>query len=351
LQAIADVFDDVGAVLIWRREENGFGTIVSPKLHAGQLEYEKHWWRHDIRTIRGAEVLYAEEKNVLSDYDVVSQEEIDTHPIYTEFLPSLGIGWFGAASVAPASKVDLMVSVQRAKAKGPFSQAELATVYDLSRHVEKSFRLSMRLFEAERLNIGSMEALDGLDIGVVVIDAKRRIVFSNPRSQHLLRLVVKKETLNFSSASVRDSFERAIRGCYQPTDLLHPFVIEPPDSRTPTIAYFFPIGRSPRSLEGLLTRARAIGLLFEDTPDEPADPAFLRDLLGLTLGEARIAALVGHGISPKLAAEKLGIAESTARTALKRVFSKTGVSRQSELAALLGRIARHSVPYGRSRKN
>jgi DNA-binding CsgD family transcriptional regulator/PAS domain-containing protein len=277
--------------------------------------------------------------------------EIDTHPIYTEFLPSLGIGWFGAASVAPASKVDLMVSVQRAKAKGPFSQAELATVYDLSRHVEKSFRLSMRLFEAERLNIGSMEALDGLDIGVVVIDAKRRIVFSNPRSQHLLRLVVKKETLNFSSASVRDSFERAIRGCYQPTDLLHPFVIEPPDSRTPTIAYFFPIGRSPRSLEGLLTRARAIGLLFEDTPDEPADPAFLRDLLGLTLGEARIAALVGHGISPKLAAEKLGIAESTARTALKRVFSKTGVSRQSELAALLGRIARHSVPYGRSRKN
>jgi DNA-binding CsgD family transcriptional regulator len=72
--------------------------------------------------------------------------------------------------------------------------------------------------------------------------------------------------------------------------------------------------------------------------DDPADPALVRDVLGLTLGEARVAALVGSGLSPRDASEKLGIMEETARTALKRVFSKVGISRQSELSALLTKL-------------
>jgi DNA-binding CsgD family transcriptional regulator len=43
-------------------------------------------------------------------------------------------------------------------------------------------------------------------------------------------------------------------------------------------------------------------------------------------------------LPPREAANRLGITEDTARTTLKRVFGKTGVSRQSELAALLARL-------------
>jgi DNA-binding CsgD family transcriptional regulator len=64
----------------------------------------------------------------------------------------------------------------------------------------------------------------------------------------------------------------------------------------------------------------------------------VRDVLGLTLGEARLAALVATGLAPKSAAEKLGVTENTARAVLKSVFAKTGVSRQSELAALLTKL-------------
>jgi len=53
LQAIADCFDDVGANLIWRRDDGSFGNVVSPKLYAALLDYEKNeWWRQDIRAIR-----------------------------------------------------------------------------------------------------------------------------------------------------------------------------------------------------------------------------------------------------------------------------------------------------------
>jgi DNA-binding CsgD family transcriptional regulator len=90
--------------------------------------------------------------------------------------------------------------------------------------------------------------------------------------------------------------------------------------------------------EHLLTGVRAAVVLVSMQPGEPADPAIVRDLLGLTLAEARVASLVGSGLPPREAADQLGITEETARTTLKRVFGKTGVSRQSELASLLTRL-------------
>ncbi len=78
-------------------------------------------------------------------------------------------------------------------------------------------------------------------------------------------------------------------------------------------------------------------MVVEVKSGEPADPALVRDLLGLTLGEARVAALIATGMTPREVAQRLYITEGTTRTGLKRVFHKAGVSRQSELAALLAR--------------
>jgi DNA-binding CsgD family transcriptional regulator len=88
----------------------------------------------------------------------------------------------------------------------------------------------------------------------------------------------------------------------------------------------------------LLLDTRAIVLVRPSAPGRPPDPTVLRDLLDLTLGEARLAALVGTGLTPRQAASELAISEETARTVLKRVFAKTGVSRQSELAGLMARL-------------
>lgn len=50
----------------------------------------------------------------------------------------------------------------------------------------------------------------------------------------------------------------------------------------------------------------------EQKSAHPPDPAVVRDIYGLTLVEARVASLVGSGIPPRVAAERLGIAEDTA---------------------------------------
>lgn len=58
---------------------------------------------------------------------------------------------------------------------------------------------------------------------------------------------------------------------------------------------------------------------------------------GLSPGEGRVAAEIARGHSPRDAAAKLGLTEGSARVILKRVFLKTNVSRQAELAALVAR--------------
>jgi DNA-binding CsgD family transcriptional regulator len=60
--------------------------------------------------------------------------------------------------------------------------------------------------------------------------------------------------------------------------------------------------------------------------------------LGLTRGQARVAALIGQGQSPRAAAETLGLTEGTVRAVLKSVFAKLNISRQSELAILITRL-------------
>jgi DNA-binding CsgD family transcriptional regulator len=104
------------------------------------------------------------------------------------------------------------------------------------------------------------------------------------------------------------------------------------------VLYVLPIAIASHPAFQLLTHARVIVLLIDPETGTPPDPALVRDVLGLTLGEARVAALVGSGIPPRDAAEQLHISEETARTVLKRVFHKTGLERQSELAALLSRL-------------
>lgn len=80
-------------------------------------------------------------------------------------------------------------------------------------------------------------------------------------------------------------------------------------------------------------------VLFVD-PVTPArrNTAGALEMMGLTPAEARIAALVGAGVSPKVAAARLEITEQTARSALKVVYEKLSISKQIELGKMVGRL-------------
>jgi DNA-binding CsgD family transcriptional regulator len=103
-------------------------------------------------------------------------------------------------------------------------------------------------------------------------------------------------------------------------------------SGQPLIIDAVPIG------DGLIGR-NAVLLLLND-PDHPAGggSGLSLQLLGLTPAEARIAELVGSGLSPKETAREVDNSEGTVRTSLARIYGKLGINRQAELARLVTRL-------------
>jgi DNA-binding CsgD family transcriptional regulator len=125
----------------------------------------------------------------------------------------------------------------------------------------------------------------------------------------------------------------------EPHDVPRPVVLHGTGEEGFAVAYVLPV-RTIRDhpLDRALSDANAIIVVRRGRRVEAIDPTLVRDLLRLTLGEAKVAALVGAGVPPKDTAAQLGIAEQTVRTVLKRVFAKTGISRQSDLTGLLTRL-------------
>jgi DNA-binding CsgD family transcriptional regulator/PAS domain-containing protein len=346
LQAIADVFGDIGAILIWQRDDGGFGTIVSPSLAEAQRDYaENGWYLRDLPAQRAVERVLWLRGDAATDRDAVSDEEMEKHPIYTDFFARHDLRWRAIVGVAPDPHISVFVAIQRSGRKQPYSNAELALASRLGRHVEKSLRLSVRLLDAEMQNRGLGDALNRLGIGVFALDALGRVVFANPAAERLTgeQIEIVDGRLVLGSPGQRASIRSALDHMLRDGDDwfghdTKPILLRRPPPERPLAVYLLPLAPAASTAERFLAHTRCIALIVEPKANAPADPAVVRDLLGVTLGEARLAALVGFGLAPADAAERLGISEETARTVLKRVYAKSGVSRQSELANLLARL-------------
>lgn len=342
LQAIADCMDDVGTVLLWRRDDGSIGTIVSPGLETSHAEYVAHWVTRDTRAHRAIERGYHVSIDAVTDRDVVDDDEVLTLPIYTDYLIPNGLGWFAATSVAPDPHVMVAISVQRRFDKPRFEDDELRRVSQLGRHVEQSLRLSIRLFEGEMRSAGLAQVLSSLNVGIFGLDSLGRVVMSNPAGDAVLGqgLVIRNERLAqqmYSEGPTLDALvAQVLRGSEFPEP--RPVLLDGGTAGGRLVAHVLPLTASTMPAGAMLARARALVIVVSLDRNEAIDPTVLRDLLGLTLNEARVASLVGTGLQPRAVAEHLGIAEETARTVLKRVFAKVGLSRQAELVALLARL-------------
>lgn len=344
LQKMADALGDAGTILLYGRDDGAFGVITSPGLDVCVADYNGNGWNlRDTRAIRSRERGYFIARDVITDSDVMSADEIERDSFYVDFLAKYGLRYFAAAMVSPERHVEVALSFQRQIDRPAYTDDELKVVSQFGTHVEKALRLSVRLMDAESINQGLGAALARLGIGVFALDSIGRVVFSNPAGQRLLgdgldvvdgRLISRKaiDSQRMETA-IKKAIDHEVGGeASRPAAIL----IERRQSMHPLAIYMLPILVAPS--ETFLARARAVVLVVNPDIGEPPDPTLVRDLLGLTLSEAKLASLVGLGVGPRKAAAKLAVSEATARTVLKRVFAKVGVSRQSELAVLMSRL-------------
>ena len=283
--------------------------------------------------------------------------EIANHPYYRDFLRPRGFGWFVGVPISPDPRAILAMTVHRSAAtKPPYSNDELALATWLGRHAEHALRLSARLLTAEKPALAFGEALTRLDVGVFLVTGSGRVVVANQVAEGPVgdALTLSQGRLAARFEPERTLLQRAIEetvacDAAEVHDVVRPVVLRGAGDEGFAVAYVLPV-RTTRDhpFDRALFDANAIVVVRRGGRAEPLDPTLVRDMLSLTLGEARVAALVAAGIPPKDAAAQLGIAAETARTAPKRVFAKTGISRQSELAGLISRLVLPQPVAGRT---
>ena len=110
--------------------------------------------------------------------------------------------------------------------------------------------------------------------------------------------------------------------------------------RAPLLIIPVPLPPPAFAMWELVESARAMVIVIDPEAGslpvvEGAQAAF-----GLTAAEARVAALVGGGLSGPQSAAALGVSPETVKTHLARCFAKTGVHSQAELARLLAALPR-----------
>ena len=342
LTAIAACLDDVGSILVYGRNDGRFGAICSTSLGAMAEEYHDRWTGSDLRGQRAYERGYFISRDVITDRDVVSEAEMETHPFYADFLSRHGLRYFAAASVSPSPRLSVALSIQRRADKSPYTAEELELTGRLARHVEQAMRLGMDLLDSDALKTTLALALERAAFGVIALDAGARAVYANPFAASALSDVLDLSGLRVRALNAADDrkLSEALRrslvaGASLSDPLEAPLILKRADGRRPVILRLLPTQAAEHA--GLSGAARLLVIANDFENDAEVDLTIIRDALSLTLSEARVAAAVGSGKSPRTAAAGLGLAEETVRSVLKTIYSKVGISRQSELALLIRR--------------
>lgn len=216
------------------------------------------------------------------------------------------------------------------------------SMHDLQSSIEDALKQSRaRLTGATALDVpetGDLAgaALDTFAAAVLVLDRKARLVYAN---QSAMTLLGEKNGLTLDRGGIcraRDSDETA---------RLHDLV-ETSCASLQGDTKFMSLRRADNvrdlslaftstSREGQDNPGHVIAVVVDPETMPLPPPATLVDLLNLTQAEARIAHTIASGESLESAAQSGDITVSSARTYLKRIYSKTGVNRQADLARLV----------------
>jgi DNA-binding CsgD family transcriptional regulator len=181
------------------------------------------------------------------------------------------------------------------------------------------------------------DTIDGLSAGVFVVDDEGRLLHANTAGRTLIGsrhaiTAAHDETLRLDRTSIRELLPRADSS--GPRSLF----IEGADGEQ-LVGHFLPLATGARRFAGMGRNAAAALFVQPAHFDPPSIPESLAKAFDLTAGELRVVlATVRHEGVAEIA-ETLGVAETTVKTHLARIFGKTDTRRQADIVKLVAAFA------------
>jgi DNA-binding CsgD family transcriptional regulator len=231
-----------------------------------------------------------------------------------------------------------------------YGEADLHLLSVIAPHVCRAAVISDAL-NLETIRSRALEAtLDGLAAGVYLVDRLDRVIYMNAAAEAQVNagkaLRIENDRLAAADQQARTMLANAIAEAIaeEATTPTGGFTLGLPDgSNAGLIATVLPLARGER--QNVCGAFAAMAAIFvQDPVVVPPFPgeAFAK-LYGLTGSELRVLLAMAPGLGVKEAAEVLGIGETTAKTHLQHIYTKTGTAKQTELLQL---FMRSSPPLG-----
>jgi len=195
------------------------------------------------------------------------------------------------------------------------------------------------LFEA----LGS--TLDSIVIGVIIVADQGRIIHTNQAAQRMLD--ARSPVMSFGGclcalqADLTKELRRAIAAAQANASVIGDTGIGVPlldENMTAATAHVVPLACAGRHAHRSDARAPVAVFVTPASATCPAEIGTVARVFRLTPAEGRLLQQLLSGASLTEAATALGVAEATARTHRNHIFTKTGVSRRTNLLALVGRL-------------
>ena len=230
----------------------------------------------------------------------------------------------------------LVMSCGNSTEREGWGSDQLKVIKGLAPHIRQFARVRRVLADTGALGASLVELLDNRRLGLIQLERNGRIREANERARELLltRDGLRDEGGKLAAGSQEEHAElqRLLAQAlppYGPHGAGGSMKITRRMARAPLVLEIHPA--QPMRNGAGTWQLGALVLIIDPTARPPVEPDLVARLLGLTPTESRVALEVAAGQTVAGTADELGCAEHTARTHLKRVYRKLGISKQTEL--------------------
>jgi DNA-binding CsgD family transcriptional regulator len=236
----------------------------------------------------------------------------------------------------------LCVAVVRSARAGAGDAVDKGQFGQLSHHLARAARLTVRVADATRERTSLEHALDALDHGIILVDGAAGLVWANRAADRFLTandgLALVQGVVHGASVATTRALAALVAGAAARRRGPGAIRAERPSLLESYIVFAAPIGTAERWPAA--GRAAAVLVVTDPAAGLGADQALLTAIYELTPAEARVALIVAAGQGLPEASRALKVSPNTVHTHLQRVFRKMSVRRQAELAQLVAQLPR-----------
>ncbi len=335
LEEMGNMVQAPSGVLLMRRSDQWVGWQMSPSVPGNAQAYLTS--EHPAKSLTTPRLLAANHAGFLRESDVMTEEEFLNDPYMVAWGAPNGLHHCASTAFVSSSGDVAVMQFMRKKGLPPMSRLDLDLLDSFRPHIVRAGLLAAR-WRMQRLQTAT-DALEMLGLPAAVLDhrgvvltANRlleqarfglkwlpndRIALETPNSHRLLRLAI--ADLSRTAAGVTRSIP-----------------VPAAQARNACILHLIP---AKAGVSELFDNGHAFLVVTPLSPGPTSIPT-LEGLFDLTPTEARVARKIAEGHTMEQIALDFDVSRETVRTHMKAIFSKTGVNKQAQVAALIAGVPR-----------